>query len=149
MPRRRRLGFSLLEMLIVLAILGIMAGVGYASMRKMLARSQLDSAAAQVASDLRRARSFAQTKNFAAKWEKTSDTGYKLDLNGTVKTYTLPPGTKFVGVADGTTIEYRPPYGEVKVNGSAIAAIKLTIANDNGMQTEVRVVGVTGKVIRQ
>ncbi|WP_457629878.1 pilus assembly FimT family protein [Oceanithermus sp.] len=146
-PRPYR-GFTLIEILIVLVIMGIVAGVGYASLRGMMERSRLEAAATQVANDLIRARSYAQTKNVAASWKKLSDTSYQLSLGANLKQYSLPRGIKFSGLADGSEVTYTAPYGEVSVNGSAVGALKIVLANEKGSTTEVRVVGVTGKVIR-
>jgi len=145
-PKR---GFTLLETLIVLAILAILAGVGYASIRGMTEHYRVDAATAQVASDLVRVRSYAQTKNVSASWKKLSNDGYELNLGGAKKTRRLPGGVVFTQPADGTVVEYTAPYGEVRVNGSTVAALKIALGNGKGESTEVRVVGVTGKVIRR
>ncbi|WP_457636966.1 prepilin-type N-terminal cleavage/methylation domain-containing protein [Oceanithermus sp.] len=144
-----RKGFSLLELLIVLVIIGLIAGVGYASLRGMMERSRLDVATAQVANGLLRARSYAQTKNVAAGWKKLSDTSYQLDLGGEVKQYRLPGGIRFSGLPNGTEVVYSAPYGEVSVNGSAVGALKITLTNNKSLSAEIHVVGVTGKVIRR
>jgi len=142
-------GFSLLELLIVLVMMGLIAGVGYASLRGMMEKNRLDAATAQVANDLSRARSYAQTKNLASNWKKLSDTTYQLQLGSDVKQYTLPDGIKFSNLPNGTYVKYAPPYGEVRVNGSVISALKIELTNEKGDSTEVRIVGVTGKVIKQ
>jgi len=149
MGERSNKGFSLLELLIVLVMMGLIAGVGYASLRGMMERSRLDAATAQVANDLTRARSYAQTKNVSAGWKKLSDTSYQLELGSTVKLYQLPKGVEFSGLADGTKVVYSAPYGEVSINGSSVGALKIILVNEKGLATEIHVVGVTGKVIRQ
>ena len=145
-PKR---GFTLLEILIALAIMTILAGVGYASIRGMTERYRVDAATAQVASDLVRVRSYAQTKNVSASWKKISSNSYELNLGGAKKTYLLPNGIRFVQPADGAKVEYTAPYGEVSINGSTVAALKIVLSNGKGESTEVHVVGVTGKVIRR
>jgi prepilin-type N-terminal cleavage/methylation domain-containing protein len=141
-------GFSLLELLIVLVVMGIVAGVGYASLRGMMERNRLDAAATQVANDLIRARSYAQTKNVASSWKKLDSSAYQFALGSDIKQYSLPGGIKFSEPADGTEVAYSAPYGEVSVNGSAVAAVKVALTNGKGAATEIHVVGVTGKVIR-
>jgi len=149
MSLRAAKGVTLLEILIVLAISAILAGVGYASLRKMMERSRLDAAAAQVETDIVRARSYAQTKNFAATWKKVSDTSYQLILGTEVKQYDLPRGVKFAEPAGNAEVKYLAPYGEVSINGSTVAALKIILDNEKGKSFEIHVVGVTGKVIRQ
>lgn len=142
-------GFSLLELLIVLVMMGLIAGVGYASLRGMMERNRLETATTQVANSLIRARSHAQTKNVTASWTKLSDASYQLMLGTTAKQYDLPRGLKFSSLPDGTQVVYSAPYGEVSVNGSAVGALKITIVNGKGASAEIHVVGVTGKVIKR
>lgn len=150
MSTRPAKGFSVIELLIVMLIMGIMAGVGYASLRGMLENSKLDSAKAQVANSLSWARSYAQTKNFSASWIKINDTTYKLKLRDKIKIYTLPKGIKFdKTLKNGTTITYRAPYGEVNINGSNVKPIKIILKSERGKTAEIHVLGVSGKVIKQ
>ena len=137
-------GFSLLEILVVLVILGILAGVGYASLRSMTKRQRLREAVFQVARDLERTRGFAQTKNNDATWTATSSNSYTLDLNGSVLSYNLPAGVIFAPAVVGEAITYTAPYGEL----TAPPANKIILSYSEGaLSMEIHVVGVTGKVI--
>ena len=138
-----RRAFSLIELLIVLAILAVMLAIAAASLRPFMQRSKLAEAASQVATDLQRARSFAQRENVAAHWTLVDSQSYRLTLDTQTLDYQLPTGLTFTSPAAGTTITYTAPYGEL----AAAVPTKITLEG-YGYVTEVRVVGVTGKVIR-
>jgi prepilin-type N-terminal cleavage/methylation domain-containing protein len=135
-------GFSLIELLIVLAILAVVMVIGYASLRPLMLDSRVRSAAAEVATSLQRARSFAQRQNVDATWELVNANTYRLVLDTRVVEHTLPEGLTFTAPSPGTQITYTAPYGE-----RASAAVKVVVSG-YGRQSEIRVVGVTGKVIR-
>jgi general secretion pathway protein H len=78
MPRfRRQDGFTLIEMIVVLAVLGLMLGlfIGHGPMRS--ARLDLDAAGREVAASLRLARSLAIARNRSVIWT-ASPTRYGL-----------------------------------------------------------------------
>jgi len=137
-----RRGFTLLETLIVLAIMGIVMGSGYALLRPMLDRNRLENATTQVATDLMRVRSYAQRSNHIACWMRLDDRRYRLNLGGTIHDYSLPEGLVFTSPSVGAVIRYRPPYGELNASAKTVA-----VQDAKGRTRTLHIVGVTGKVI--
>lgn len=138
----KQTGYSLLEVLIVLAIMAAVTAAGYVSLRPLALRNQVGRASADLAAALQRARSYAQRHNVSTTWTRLDDDTYRLTLGGEVKEYDLPTGIAFAAPPAGSTITYTAPYGEID------AVAHLIAIEGYGQRGEVRVVGVTGKVIR-
>lgn len=140
-------GFTLLEFLLVLAIIGILAGAfGFIAIRA-LRSAELRDAAIQVTSELKRARSTAQRGSTDVTLTWTGGAGGNTYTVGG-RTYSLPNGIKLVCKTNCTTVPansltYQAPYGELSAVGSVFEI------QGSSMVTplEVRIVGVTGKVI--
>jgi prepilin-type N-terminal cleavage/methylation domain-containing protein len=142
----RRAGFTLLEILIVLAVLGIVFSIGFVNLRGWVLSNSLQEGASQVGADLERLRSSA--------WRNNTDgilrvgaggSSYTLILSGSSSVQTLPSG---VSVSAGSTgdITYTAPYGEL---GEATSReLTLNVAGDSSRELKLYLVGVTGKVIR-
>ena len=84
-PRLRRLspwGFSLLEILIAVTILGILAALVGPKVADYAQRTKLDGAAQQLLGDLERARTEAIKRNSAVTLEMTSATTYTISSVG-------------------------------------------------------------------
>lgn len=139
-------GFTLLEILVVIAIIGILAAAFGWNLLRSIRSAQLREAATQVASDLRRARSAAQKESVNVPIDLPlpgSETQYRV---GT-QVYTLPHGVRLVcreNCADGG-FAYTAPYAELdRATGRAVT---LRSPAENVAPLEIRIVGVTGKVM--
>jgi prepilin-type N-terminal cleavage/methylation domain-containing protein len=145
---RHKNGFTLLELLIVIAIIGIMASVLWINLLRGIRSTELRENANQIVADLRRARSQAQR----------GSTNIALTLPGTSggKTYTadgkprIVPNTMSIicktncGASPTVAINYSAPYGEINDAGKVF----ILRSNYAGLPTmEIRIFGVTGKII--
>jgi type IV pilus assembly protein PilA len=117
-----KLGFSLVEMLIVLAVLGILMGIGTPSYFRWRASTAVRQAAVQLAQDIDGQRSEARRSN-SATTVVVSSNSYSL---GAVSKSV--PAQVTLQADSSSPISFEPPYGTTST---------------------VRVVGVTGKVIVQ
>lgn len=143
-----RQGFTLLEVLVVLAIIGILMGIlGWSSIRS-IRTAELREAATQVATDFRRARSQAQRGSADVVLVLPGSDGGTSYTAHTVNK-TLPNNVKVIckttcGSGTTTNITYQAPYGELGAAGS-VFTVKSPMSGINDL--EIRIVGVTGKVI--
>lgn len=149
------MGFTLLELLVVLTILGILMGLFGMSYLRSIRAAEVREGANQIASDLRAARASAQRRSTpgAFKWAGTGRlSSYTLELpsgTATPKTMNLPSGVTFrclSGCPAARTLTYSAPYGEMTttINGTQLIVESQT---PDIPAVEVRVVGVTGRVM--
>jgi prepilin-type N-terminal cleavage/methylation domain-containing protein len=75
-------GFTLVEALMVIVVVGLLLGIAVPRFAEARMRMQLDTAAYQLAGDLRRAQVEAIKRNQAVTLEMTSDTTYNIDFIG-------------------------------------------------------------------
>ena len=137
-------GFSLLELLIVCAIIGILGAVATTTFTNATRRAHVNEASAQLAADLQRARSSAQryNQNSSLKIATTSATSYTLTIGAQDPiTRTLPPNTQVTVKTAPLTLTYTAPFGEMDISNPI-----LTVRTDGAKSRDVRVLGVTGKV---
>ena len=136
-------GFTLLELLLVLTIVGILASLGLSTFVNAQRAAQLQEATVQFATDLQRARSAAQryNQNASIKLGDTPST-YTLSVDGVETVKQLPHGARVEAEGSSRTVSYSAPYGEV----NAISK-RFVITSRTPDVRYVKVIGVTGKVI--
>ena len=154
-----RTGFTLIEMLVVLSILGIIGGVAIYNFVLESRRSQIRSAAVSLQADLENLRSSAIRLNQTTRFRLTSATNYTLTLpNASPVSKNL--ATQYPGVqmeivgsnaspVDCTTnlndVCYGSPFANVI--SASDRGFKVTSATAGSYALYVKVIGVTGKVI--
>ena len=151
----RTSGFTLLEILIVMAIIGILAAIGYSSYLKTTRSNQVAEGARVFAGDLIALRDAAQKTSVDATitWTAAPDqaiTSYVINRSNTDATRT--PASAIVitcvsatgGACSAKTIEYDAPYAETEAG----AVFKISSAYDSSVRPLfVKVGNVTGKVM--
>ena len=143
-------GFTLLELIIVIAIIGILSGIFGWNLIRNIRTAELREAANQVATDLRRSRSQAQRSSSNVVLvlpNSAGDTKYKVDATW----QDLPNGVLMLckttcGSGTTTNVTYQAPYGELGA-GATGSAYTLKSPMNGVSDLEIRIVGVTGKVI--
>ncbi len=143
-------GFSLLELLLVVAIIGVLGAIATPTFRRSTDAARLNEAAAQIAADLQRVRSSAQRTNQNATFALTSGSPqrYTLTISGVSTTRTLPTNVQVATTPAPLTLTYFAPFGERERAGTPAptARLDLTLRNRTLPPRYVKVVGVTGKV---
>jgi len=146
--KHARSGFTLLEILVVLVILGILSGVMAFSLLGNLRRSEVRNAAAQVMADLRLARMNAQKTGLVSPVTITNGTGnYTAQTSaGAVQIRTLENGVTLWATTstNGFQVTYRPPFGTLDTIG-LVWEVRSHATQVPPLY--IKVVGVTGKVI--
>lgn len=164
--RRHDSGFSLVELLTVIAVIGVVMSVGYTGLRPLLLRQQVGEASSRLSQDLERIRSSAIKYSRDASLVVNGANSYTLSYwdGRAMKTeaVTLPSGVQYRFVKDdagsttptaapagGLRLTYTAPYGEVDAINRTIL---LTPANqdfkNSKFNNRLYVVGVTGQVHR-
>lgn len=152
--RRAAAGFSLVELLLVLAILSILLAIFGSSYVRSIRKAELRDAATGVVADLRAARSRAQRVSSAqvVSWAPGDPVGSYV-AGG--QTRALPGGITLSCIsgcdasAAGNRVTYLSPYGELSVDGQTPAAKILRVSSPVAgiAPLDIRTVGVTGKVM--
>lgn len=154
----RRSGFTLLELVAVLLLIGVMLGMGMVQYAQFQAHSLARQGAALVASELERARSEAKRFNQSRSVRfspGTSATSFQvLDAGGGVlRTVALPAGLVMQTVRVNelpasvpVSVTFLPPYGLVS-NFVGRVVIPIRLQREQQSRHTVELVSLLGKVI--
>jgi type IV pilus assembly protein PilA len=139
-------GFTLIEMLIVVAIVGVLMTVGYMAFQRYIATVELRQAQQTVVQTINQARSEVK-KNSSSRTIEWTTTGMKVKKNASdtaPKVYSLSDSGRVKITASGT-MTYIAPYGR----RSNSASVTITLEGRDGRQATVRVIGVAGKAFTE
>jgi len=142
-----RKGISLVEFLIVLAVLGVLLGVGFVSLRSYRQSLIIREAATQVATELLNIRQQARRQSLdfsfqASAGSNTYRVGRTSDL-ALLANKPLPPGVVFQSVPlGGGSVTFMAPYGIVNA-----ANRTFRLRGPGNRVLDVHIVGSTGKVV--
>ena len=135
-----RSGFSLTELLIAIAIIGILVALGAGGIRGVLDRGRLAEATNVISNQVQEARRLAKRLDQDVTLTVTEDAGaWEIDVNG--RTETLPAGVTIVPAA-GATLVLNAPFGTY-----AGADVALQVAVGSATRDLV-VTGVLARVVR-
>lgn len=142
----RRAGFTLLELLLVIAILGIVFGIFSWFLLRSLRQAELRDAAAQLIADLRRARSDAQRSGQVTALQLDPlKTSYTIRIGaGAPAAREVPHRVTVEAQAGPARVLYQPPFGTLDDRG---VVWRLRSPASADLQLYVKVVGITGKVM--
>lgn len=146
----REVGFSLIEFLIVIAVIAILVGIAAPNYLRWRATTITAEAAQQFARDVDRLRTEAKRENLKKKVAVPTSEGTSYDIidveSGDTRTVSLPGGTIIAPLGASTEFTFSPPYG---TTDAPLRSFEVRWIADPDIKRTVRVVGVTGKVIVQ
>jgi prepilin-type N-terminal cleavage/methylation domain-containing protein len=134
----KKKGFTIMEMMCVVGIIGILIGITIPAYRGFLPRMRLRSARDQVLVTLRlaRTRALSERQIYQVIFEKATDT-YKISPGGT--STPLPAGITMPIAAD-ITYEFRPDRTAAMIPGS------VTLQNRRGQSVAFQLAAATGHI---
>lgn len=144
----RQAGFSLIELLIVIAILGILLALGIVNYTRSIRAAEVREGAALISSQLRQARSEAQKNSvdMVMTWDAAGRYGIA-PAGSTITLQSLPNNLRLrcVTTCAGSSVRFSAPFGEL-ANGTG-TVWQVSSPQDGIRPYEVRLVGVTGKAM--
>jgi prepilin-type N-terminal cleavage/methylation domain-containing protein len=150
-------GFTLLELLLVIVLLGILGGLASLQVAPLLSRTRLDRGAKQVATDLQavKMKAIAQNRSFRVTFRPdTRDYVVDKSENGSWQRHALdthdpganndalvvlPPGVNITAVNSGGDVTFVP-------RGYVDAGITITLGTATGVERKRVVVNLAGRV---
>lgn len=126
-------GFTMIELLVVIFIMGIMAAIAIPSLLSYMPKSRLSGATRTLAGDLMAARMDAVKMNRTVKVEHLGDKLYKIAYTGvssdkTLKSVDITNEYNDVDIADFNLIEFNS-------RGATVASKTVTLTNPSGSKT--------------
>lgn len=148
-------GFTLIELIVVIAILGILMSIGLPAYQRYLSGLRVAQSAEQLARDVNKVRENAQRSNTCWGLAYKSSTQYERIRYSTPNCSDTPAeaAKSIISVLDGTLlstsgtlteVKFRPPYGTG--DGTAVTFV-ITSGGNSSIGKVLRVSGVMGKVI--
>ncbi|GGM38318.1 hypothetical protein GCM10008956_13400 [Deinococcus arenae] len=137
-------GFSLFELLVVLAVLGILLAIGIPAYQGWIARTELDRAVSLVATELQTTRSAARKGSLQTFAATAGDTRF-VSRGRTVE---LPSAR----IESDLTLTFQPPFGTIQTPVGATApttplSVVVRSTRKSSLLRTVSVVSLMGKVI--
>jgi type IV fimbrial biogenesis protein FimT len=153
----RHLGLTMVELLIVIAVLAIAASLAAPSFTDFLAKRRVESIASELITDLQFARSEAVARNAAVRVTLVSGSCYVIHLEtaaasctdntNSIKTVQLEPGARaaFSAVDSLQWLQFDPVRGTATFQPSTITTGAFDVkSSDNTWQVRVRMTAVGG-----
>lgn len=142
---KRSDGFTLIEILVVIGIIGILLDIFGTNLINSIRRANLQEAQTVVATEFTRARSIAQRSSSDQPITWTANT-----LNIGSKSVPVPNGAQIVNAAPASAYTYTAPHGEFLAPTGQPEGLMLELVDATGRyHTAVIALGVTGKVVRR
>lgn len=147
---KRLAGFSLIEMVILLAVLAIAGAIGFINLRALDTRSRVRQAAQVVVQEINLARAQARESNGQTKVEfgaTGSDSFVYTDPSSGGHTVVLPSTAVFSAIG-ASALVFKGPFGTLTPPTAATTFV-IRSTRDSSVTATVKVVGVLGKVYVQ
>jgi type IV fimbrial biogenesis protein FimU len=157
---RNRRGFTVIELLVTMAMLGMFASIALPSFAGLLGRQQLNQAASQIENAVLRGRTLALAKNQAVNLNITlpaagqSVTYQIVTASNAVLSSDTLPNQVTVSISDGAGATLTSGTSQIQFNARGVitapaitaAAIPTAILTQNQNTRQVRLLSVLGKV---